>query len=109
MPYPINTPPKFYDGRVPPTSIGDFKIRGLIHKIYATMALLEQKPALSTREGALRTREDILADESVKISRAHEVMSILAEQLLGQESSLATYEGNAYVPSAIIEQVYEKL
>ena len=77
------------------------------------MALLEQKPALSTRDGALRTREQILKDESVKISRAHEVMSILAEQLLGQENSLATYEGkdgnNAYVPSTLIEQVYEKL
>ena len=73
------------------------------------MALLEQKPALSTREGALRTREDILADESVKISRAHEVMSVLAEQLLGQENALATYEGNAYVPSTIVEQIYDEL
>jgi len=73
------------------------------------MALLENKPVLSSREGALQTRKDILADKSVKISRAHEVMSILAEQLLGQDKTLATYEGNAFVPSSIVEQIYEEL
>ncbi len=71
------------------------------------MGFLKSKPALSPRDGELRTREEVLADTSLKISRAHEVFSILAEDLLGQPKCLATFEGNAYVPSNIIESIYE--
>ena len=73
------------------------------------MAILKTNRKLSTREGSLQTLDSVLQDESLKISRAHEVLAIMAEDLLGIEETLSSYEGNAFVPTNIIEQLFDAL
>ncbi len=73
------------------------------------MAILKTKRTLSAREGQLQDLDTVLKDETLKISRAHEVMAILAESLLDKEECLSSYEGNAFVPSTIIEEIFTSL
>ena len=74
------------------------------------MALLKTKRVLSSREGQLQDLDTVLEENSgLKISRAHEVLAIMATELLEQEKCLSSYEGNAFVPSNIIEAIFEAL
>ena len=76
------------------------------------MAILKTKKTLSSREGQLRSLDSILEsvkEEELRISRAHEVLAIMAEELLRLDDTLSVYEKNAYVPTNIIEQLFDEL